>query len=1092
MNVKVSKPVNLDNFWSVEAMGVDVGNCECKARLSAVEDMEGKLIEDSSSKVGNQWLIPYPWAKDPSQLPNNRGQAIKMLNGLEKRLKKNKEHGAAYQKQMEEMVKKGFSRKLNNTEMKLYQGPVHYLPHHAVVRAENKSTPVRIVFNSANRCQGEAINEYWMKGPDLLNNLSGVLMRFREREVAVCGDISKMYHRVLIPEMDQHVHRYLWRDLNSDRDPDTYVMQVLTFGDKPAAAMAQTALRLTAKEGEEMYPRAAHVLKNETYMDDICVSVTTIEEAKTLTKQMDAVLGNGGFNIKEWISNKPLNNEERKDKEQKVLGVSWNYADDTLKVKVKLDDDITNAVVTKRKALGMIAQVFDPIGFLAPVVVKLKIKMQELWKSGVNWDEDLPNETQQEWRILLKELNNASEIKLPRCLTPDNSTDAQLIIFCDASEKAYGACAYLRWRLQDGLFKTRFVTAKSRVAPLKKLTIPRLELQAAVMAARMGKSITDESSLPLTDVLFFTDSMIVLGWLKKPSCCYKQFVGTRVLEIQNKTKPENWRHVSGVENPADDVSRGIPVTNLNGRWIRGPPFLQSPMHEWEQENLRVEDDDSEIKLVKFTGNVEIKQVRPEVEIDNCETWEEMLEVYRRRIYGDDSPALDVYKVRDIELLLLRRVQRECFAEELQLLRNGKGVQSNSRICNLDPMLEAENEVIRVGGRLRNVEKIDLDVHPILLDPKHRITKLLIRRADANVFNHSAGPNQVFAYLRRKYWILKGRSQIKSELSKCIECQKWRKGPETPKMAELPEARLRIGKPPFFSTGMDCWGPMMVKVRRSQEKRWGLVFKCMTTKAVHLEILHNMNTDAFIMAFRRFVSRKGVPKELYSDCGTNFRGAERELHECFKAMSPALQEKLAQQQVEFKFNPPNAPHFGGVWEREVKSVKNAIKCSLKDRVVTEVVLQTVIVEVEGLMNSKPLGYASSNVSDADPVTPNVLLMGRRDPSLPFSLVSPQEIKSKKQWRHSQLIIDLFWKKFVSEYLPSQQIRQKWDKETENLKEGDQVLVVDNQAQRGDWLTGEVLKVHPSADGRVRVADVKMKEKVYKRPVVKLIKLEEWKH
>ncbi|XP_033097261.1 uncharacterized protein LOC117101394 [Anneissia japonica] len=202
------------------------------------------------------------------------------------------------------------------------------------------------------------------------------------------------------------------------------------------------------------------------------------------------------------------------------------------------------------------------------------------------------------------------------------------------------------------------------------------------------------------------------------------------------------------------------------------------------------------------------------------------------------------------------------------------------------------------------------------------------------------------------------------------------------MADLPKARLRVREPSFYSTGMDCWGPMTVKVRRSQEKRWGIIFKCLTTKAVHLEIIRNMNTDEFIMAFRRFVSRRGVPKELHSDCGTNFKGAERELHECFKAMSPELQAKLAHQQVEFKFNPPNAPHFGGIWEREIKSIKNAIKCCLKDRVVTEVVLQTVIVEVESLMNSKPLGYASSNISDSDPITPHMLLMGRRDPALLF--------------------------------------------------------------------------------------------------------------
>ncbi|XP_014674677.1 PREDICTED: uncharacterized protein LOC106814833 [Priapulus caudatus] len=250
----------------------------------------------------------------------------------------------------------------------------------------------------------------------------------------------------------------------------------------------------------------------------------------------------------------------------------------------------------------------------------------------------------------------------------------------------------------------------------------------------------------------------------------------------------------------------------------------------------------------------------------------------------------------------------------------------------------------------------------------------------------------------------------------------------------------------------------------------------------------MSSDAFLMAFRRFVARKGLPKELWSDCGTNFVGAESELSECFELMSTELQEKLARQQVEFKFIPPGAPHFGGLWEREVRSVKHAIMCCLKDRVVTEVLLQTVLCEVEGLMNSKPLGYASSDVADVDPITPNMLLMGRRDSSLPpVAFNQGEELRSRKQWRHVQLIVDLFWKKFVSEYLPSQQIRRKWTKETENLRKGDQVLVIDNHAQRGEWSVGEIVDAHPSEDGRVRTAEVKVNQKIYRRPVVKLIKL-----
>ena len=220
-------------------MGVEVKPCVCEAdKLSQVEREEAEVISNSCRKVGNQWEIPYPWKKDPCKLPDNKVAAQKRLETTERRLRKQQEHADAYNAQMQEMCNLNFARKLSDEEAKSYQGPVHYISHHGVARPESDSTPLRIVFNTSASYQGHALNEYWMKGPDLLNDLFGVLLRFRERQCALIGDLSKMYHRILIPESDQHVHRYLWRDMETNREPDAYVKTVLTFGDKPAPAMA--------------------------------------------------------------------------------------------------------------------------------------------------------------------------------------------------------------------------------------------------------------------------------------------------------------------------------------------------------------------------------------------------------------------------------------------------------------------------------------------------------------------------------------------------------------------------------------------------------------------------------------------------------------------------------------------------------------------------------------------------------------------------------------------------------------------------------------------------------------------------------------
>ncbi|XP_077981413.1 uncharacterized protein LOC144436486 [Glandiceps talaboti] len=603
LHIKLAAPVDLTDFWTTETMGVTVKSCSCKPdNLNPAEADEARIIDETCTKVGSQWLIPYPWRKDPSLLPDNRIQAEKKLYSTERRLMRHPDHAEAYSSQIKEMVDMQFARKLSDEESESYTGPVHYIAHHGVLRPEKKSTPLRIVFNSSAVFQGHCLNDYWIKGPDLLNNLFGVMLRFRENETAVIGDISKMYHRILIPERDQHVHRFLWRDLNVSKKPEVYVKTVLTFGDKPAPAMAQTALKRTAEEGEKLYPEAARILKENTYMDDICDSVHTVKEAQKLTKQIDTVLAEGGFKVKGWMSNQPLNEETADlDKtelkllpnvtEEKVLGQVWEPEGDTLRFKVSINldkyekrEESDEPKLTKRRILSQVARIFDPIGFATAFLIRAKIGMQHLWEQGLDWDQELSQPLQYQWMKLFQEMSEQNNVSFSRCLTPpDAAGDPILCIFSDASEQAFGACAYFRWQLVDGTYDVRFIAAKSRVAPLKKLTIPRLELQAAVITSRMYKTITEQTRFQISKPIFLTDSRIVLAWIQSPARRFKPFVSNRVGEIQSATDPSQWRHIPGEFNVADDVSRGIPVKQLTKRWQRGPEFLYLPESEWPQD-----------------------------------------------------------------------------------------------------------------------------------------------------------------------------------------------------------------------------------------------------------------------------------------------------------------------------------------------------------------------------------------------------------------------------------------------------------------------------------------------------------------------------
>ncbi|XP_068739547.1 uncharacterized protein [Montipora capricornis] len=330
-----------------------------------------------------------------------------------------------------------------------------------------------------------------------------------------------MYHRIRIPEADQHVHRFLWRDLQTDREPDVYVKRVLIFGDKPAPAMAQIALRKTVDEAREDFPEAAQVLKDNTYMDDICDSVCTEEEARELTKCIDNVLETGGFKAKGWLSNKANSNTDQEERKETAIlkGV--------MKKRAKIRP---TGAVGKGRRLGR------------EITLRNSRKMDQ----PVSRNEEL------QWHKL-REMSDTALCSWPPYI---------LCFFSDASEDAFGSCAYARWQMSNGEYDARFIAAKSRVAPLKRLTIPRLELQGAVLASRLCKTIVDESRFQFEKVILFLDSKIVLAWIRSKAMRFKQFVSVRVGEIQTNTDPSQWKHIPGEMNVTDDVSRGISVRNL--------------------------------------------------------------------------------------------------------------------------------------------------------------------------------------------------------------------------------------------------------------------------------------------------------------------------------------------------------------------------------------------------------------------------------------------------------------------------------------------------------------------------------------------------
>nr|XP_055052534.1 uncharacterized protein LOC129438043 [Misgurnus anguillicaudatus] len=1072
-----------------------------KQDTQAISMLEKKTIRVEVNGV-KRYATPLLWKSSLPPLAAPKESVLPLLRGTEKRLSQDSEKAQAYKSEISKLSEAGYVMKIPQSTAEETQG--WYIPHH-MVHHNGKN---RIVFNCSFSYKGLSLNERLLPGPVLGATLLGVLLRFREHTVAFSSDIKGMFHQVhLLPE-DQTFLRFLWRDLNLSNPPDIYQWSVLPFGTTCSPCCATFALQKHVADHSQPNSDLRTAIERCFYVDNWLQSIPSLETARTIVDDMKHLLADGGFELRQWASNTPqlINHlpqeirsescdlwfsSDRADPQERTLGLRWQCRSDTLGYK---HNHKQKAEPTMRNIYRILSSQYDPLGFILPFTTRAKIIVQRLWDKRREWDDpDIPADLRHEWITWENELSQLSSVTLPRCYTTkvDPLVSSRSVhIFSDASERAYGSVAYLRSEDEKGQIEVAFLAARSRVAPKKQQTIPRLELCAALTGAQLSAVLKSELTLEISSFKFWTDSTTVLNWLQSDSCHFKVFVGTRVAEIQELTDSKAWSYVNSKDNPADDITRGLSLVEIadQNRWSKGPAFLWEHPTSWPKlPKLDQTENSEELRKPTACHLLTTHAEQHLIDVTQFNSFQEIVEAVTQSLNGAASAnTVTADTFRKAELEVFKTSQMESFPNEYIQLQKGTAISPNSRLIALNPEFDCDTQLIRVGGRLRRCEQLSPDIlHPIVLDPTHSVTKLLIKQYDEQL--HHPGTERVFAEIRRRFWILRGRQAIRSVQHHCAECRKWRGKPDVPKMADLPPSSLRLFKPAFHSTGMDCFGPFTIKIGRRNEKRWGIIYKCLTTKAVYLDLLSHADSDSFLMSLRRFISRRGKPYELYSDRGTNFRGGDSELKEAFKNLNPHLQQELAKQQIDFHYNPPNAPHFGGSWEREIRSVKTALYTIIGAQTVTEEVLMTVLIEIEGILNSKPLGYVSSDIADPDPITPNSLLMGRMDSTLPQVIYPETELLSRKRWRHSQVLADQFWNRFLRNYLPGLQSRQKWQQERENLAVGTVVMIVDPQSPRALWPVGTVKSVKVGDDNKVRSAEIQVKDKTYIRPVVRLIKL-----
>ena len=1093
---------DLEPFWSIEAIGTTVNK---SADLSFLKTYQETCIHQSP---GGMYVAKFPWKESRPCLPSNYAICLKRTNNNLNRLRQNPEILKLYDGIIQDQEKRGFIERVSDHPT----NNVHYLPHRHV-RKDSITTPIRIVYDCSCResASSVSLNDCLQIGPPFLNNLCAILIRFRDHHYALSTDIEKAFLHVQLHDDDRNFTRFLWptHPEKPDSKLQVYRFAVVPFGSCSSPFMLAAVLNLHLSKTSSP---VANDMKQNIYVDNILSGCDTEAEIMQYYTQSREIMGKAKFNLRSWSSNnrtlqRLVDEEKTGDPNTTVgiLGLCWNTKTDMLSLTPK-QLPTNMALLTKRDVLQTSSLIYDPLGWATPVTIKAKILLQYIWQSKLSWDEPLPNEINESWVSILADLIELPKLAVPRPYFRQSHDACNMFVFSDASMKAYGAVVYLCHQDQVSL-----VMSKNRVAPTKAITLPKLELMAAVMATRLAnfvKSSLHNYDLSTTTHLW-TDSQIVLYWIYKQTST-KPFIQQRITEIVESFPPTKWSFTPTSDNPADLLTRGISTQQLltSQLWSQGPTWLlsESKWPKWLPTGiLHINIAEAEEEIEQTTTPEEdtshITGISNIVTITCYSSINKLLAVtaYVLRFIHNLSKQhtrltgpLSVSELQSARKLWISSSQHSCFKDELSYLLKRNQHHCPTLVKQLRLFLDKSN-LIRCGGRIHNAPVSEMAKFPYLLPPRHTLTNMIIQQTHKKL-NH-AGVNVTVTALRQVFWIPTIRQRVKTQLRQCVVCNRLMGKPyQAPDPPPLPRVRVQASQP-FSITGVDFTGALYVRDSTGERKVYICLFTCACTRAVHLELVCDLSVDSFLLAFRRFVSRKSLPTQMISDNASTYLAAAEEIKELFE--SDHLREVLERQHVKWSFIPKRAPWYGGFWERLVGLTKQAVKKTLGRTFVTLQTLETVVVEIEGMLNDRPLTYVSSDISDPEPLTPAHLIYGRRIVSVPHPVEDPDEDADpsylsdqdmrKATSRHSKLI-QQFWVRWRREYLTA---LREFHKTTGNnrqvIKRGD-VVVVHDDTPRLHWKLAVVDDLVKGNDGLIRSAHISTANHKTSRPITRLYPLE----
>ncbi|XP_071642941.1 uncharacterized protein [Temnothorax longispinosus] len=987
--------------------------------------------------------------------------ALKRLRGLEKRLARDPNLRVQYNQFLDEYLALGHMKQVEDTAQD--DKGSFYLPHHAVFKTTAGATKIRVVFDaSCKSTSGISLNDALLTGPVVQQDLLSILTRFRMFRYVLTADIIKMYRQIQVHPSQTRYQRIMWRD-SPVTEVKTYELTTVMYGTSSASYLATRCLKHLAELRHDKYPAGLIRVQRDFYMDDLLTGADSITEAREARDEVIALLREGGFELSKWLSSCPELLDHMHDssdnvmtinegRNSSILGIHWNQTQDRFYLSYKLE---AQAVVSKRTILSEISSLFDPLGLLGPIIVLAKLIMQDL------------------------------------CTDPRS---VQLHGFCDASERAYGACVYIRTWVGTTEFRSELLCSKSRVAPIKSVSLPRLELAAVLLLSQLVSKV--KVAIGLTDIPIFlwSDSTITLNWISSPSRRWTVFVANRVGEIQRTSDIDSWRHISSASNPADIISRGLEPHDLlsSPLWWHGPEFLASIEEYWPNSTFKHLENVLERKgptaaVVAIETSLPEELILKYFDLNKvCRILAYCLRFNKARRPDKPTPFISHLESLFALMLLCKAVQRRSFHLEYKALSKDEPLGKSSQLNSLMPFISSDG-LIRVGGRIQNSDLIYDARHPIVLPRSHELTKRIIERE--HIHNAHAGIQATMAAVRQRFWPLSLRSSARKIIQGGVTCFKAKPVLSEVVMGSLPAGRVTVSRP-FHHSGVDYAGPLMLRGGKRRNARLGKayvsIFVCFSTKAVHIELVSDLTSNTFIGALKRFSARRGKPACMYSDNGTTFVGAQGQLKEFFEFFNDnqtqsEIRHFLRDQNTSWNFIPPNAPHVGGLWEAAVKSAKYHLNRIVGKAHLTFEEMSTVLYEIEAILNSRPITPLSEDPNDLACLTPGHFLVGTPLNSFPYEELNDVNENRLLRWQRVEQLRQHFWSSWSSKYLHSLQERSKWrSNKGRQLQLNQLVLLKQQNLAPLQWLIGRVEKTHPGPDGQIRTATIRTASGSFVRP------------